>query len=174
MVYLSVQGWGNKKIGDALGYTKEHVSSILNQPEADEIRDAFLAKMRQTELENVPETLSRIAEKTASRLLTLVNSDEVFEKSPFAVIAAGMDVVKGLGHLRGGGNGAPVPMVTGGSTSITNYIGMSDELMQKMLGGLDVANQAREINKHADFTTAELASNTKPNVSGAGSNGSGN
>jgi hypothetical protein len=164
MVYYSVAGLSNKQIGQQLGYTKEHVSNVLNLEKAEELRVLLLSKMRERAVIDIPSRLTQIAEKTVERIQSVIESDELFEKSPFAVIDRGMDVLKGLGHLRGGGNGAPLPTPI---MQQNNFIGMSPELMEKFAGGLDVANQARELNKDVDFTAITSGNGTAvPGTSG--------
>ena len=107
VVAMSAAGMSNKQIANSVGFTPVHVSNILNLPQATELMERIVAKMREKSLTDIPSTLQRIAEKTAVRLEKVLDNEDLFEKSPFAVIDRGMDVLKGLNHLKGGGNGAP-------------------------------------------------------------------
>jgi hypothetical protein len=139
MVAYSVLGWSNKKIALELGYTKEHVSNVLNLPQAEELKDKLAAKMREKTL-SIPETLQYVAEKTADRLRKLVDNDEVFEKHPFAVIDRGMDVLKGLSHLKGGGNG-------GNTTNVNGPVFMVPaNNAQNLFDGMAKADEALRLN----------------------------
>ena len=107
IVAMSAAGFSNKQIAKDVGFTPVHVSNILNLPQATDLMERIVAKMRERTLVDIPSTLQRIAEKGVQRLETAMNNDDLFEKSPFAVIDRAMEVVKGLNHLKGGGNGAP-------------------------------------------------------------------
>jgi hypothetical protein len=107
VVAMSAAGMSNKQIAASVGFTPVHVSNILNLPQATDLMERIVAKMREKSMVDIPSTLQRVAEKAAQRLESVINNDELFEKSPFAVLDRGMDVIKGLNHLKGGGNGAP-------------------------------------------------------------------
>lgn len=107
MVAYSSIGWSNKMIAEALGYSKEHVSTILNMEQAEEFRLVLLAKMREKQTTTIAEDLEYIANRTTKLLREKIDDKDLIEKSPFALIDRGMDVLKGLRHLQGGGNGAP-------------------------------------------------------------------
>lgn len=114
IVAYSVMGKANTWIAENLGFTPEHVSTILNQTQAIELAAKLQAKLREKIEVNIPDVLSKVAEKTAERLFTLVNDEHLWEKNPFAVVDRGLDVLKGLNHLKGGGNGS----LNGGGTTI--------------------------------------------------------
>lgn len=116
MVAFSCLGYSNKMIGEKLGYTKEHVSTILNMDEAETIRIMVLEKMRASVADSIPDTLTRISQKTVKLLDQSFENEDLVKKSPFALIDRGLDVLKGLGHLKGGGNGS--------GTTIDNRGGM--------------------------------------------------
>lgn len=141
MVAYSAMGWSNIKIAQELKYTTVHVSNVLNLPQAKELRDKILARMRERTLEDVPNILQRIALKTAERLETVVNDDEMFLKTPFAIIDRGLDILKGTGHLKGGGNGA-----LGIQNQQNNFFnGVPPALLEQLNAGSAAANKALEI-----------------------------
>lgn len=143
MVAYSAMGWSNKKIAETLKYTPEHVSNVLNLPQAKELKDKILAKLRERTLEDVPSILKKVAQKTAERLETILNDDDLFEKSPFAVIDRGLDVMKGIGHLKGGGNGSGGGGV---QNQQNNFFNIPPALLDQLNGGMAAANKARQIN----------------------------
>jgi hypothetical protein len=139
VVAYHVMGKENKVIAEMLGFTPEHVSTILHTPQAVELKLKLEAKLREKIETNIPETLDYIARKTAERLKQVVDSDELFEKSPFAVIDRGMEVMKGLNHLKGGGNGSnPI--------NVERAIIVSGESAAGLVAGFDKANEARRLN----------------------------
>ena len=111
VVAYSVIGKSNIWIAKQLDFTPQHVSNLLRQPQAIAFAEKLHEKMRAQITINVPEVLSQIAEKSVLRLKEIIYDDELFQKSPFAVVDRGLEVIKGLGHIRGGGNGALQPTV---------------------------------------------------------------
>src|SRR5690606_39878928 len=102
MMFMSVAGFSNKQIGERLGYTKEHVSNVLNLAQAEQLREEIQKRMREEAYQDLPKRLNEIAAKTVERMHMLVHNDDIFERSPFQVIDRGMDILKGLGHLKHG------------------------------------------------------------------------
>jgi hypothetical protein len=139
VVGYHVVGKENKEIAVILGFTPEHVSTILNTPQAQELKAKLEASLREKMLTNIPETLEYVARKTADLMKKVVDNDQLFEKSPFAVIGMGMDVMKGLNHLKGGGNGA-------GPINVERAIIVSGESAAGLVAGFDKANEARRLN----------------------------
>lgn len=142
VVALSATGLSNKVVAEKTGFTKEHVSNILNLPQAEELRERIIKAMEKQATTDIPNALQRIAEKTVQRLETLVNDDEKFKDSPFAIIDRGMDVLKGLNHLKGGGNGAPVQ---GGNTFNGPTIIVPASQVQNLIDGMSKADEVMEI-----------------------------
>lgn len=139
-VAYSALGKSNIEIAQLLNYTTVHVSNILNLPAAIELKEKILVRMRERILEDVPSILQKVAQKTAERLLTIVEDEELFTKSPFAVIDRGLEAVKGLGHLRGGGNGSP-----GVNNQQNNFFNIPPQLLDKLNLGMAAADKALEI-----------------------------
>lgn len=135
IVAYAVLGLPNTVIANKVGKTPQHVSNILNLPEAQKRQLELLEKLKKNIDVSIPDTLEYVAQKTTERLKALVDNDELFEKSPFAVIDRGMDVLKGLSHLRGGGNGSG-PTVNG------NVIILPVGVAQNLNDGLSKADEA--------------------------------
>ncbi len=149
VVGYHVLGKPNVEIALMIGMTPEHISTILNLPRAQELKLQLERAMRDRMLTNIPDTLEYIARKTTERLKSIVDNDDIFDKSPFAVVRMGMEVMKGVGHLKGGGNGAPQAPST---ISIQNAVFANGEVVNGLLSGLNKADEARRIN--ATPTTA--------------------
>lgn len=144
-VAYSALGKSNIEIAKILNYTVVHVSNILNLPLAKELKDKIIARMRERTLEDIPTILQKVAHKTAERLLKVVEDDDLFTKSPFAVIDRGLDVMKGIGHMKGGGNGAPVT-----NNQQNNFFnGIPPQLLDQLSLGMSAADEAHEINAPA-------------------------
>lgn len=141
IVAYSAMGKSNVWIAQQMGFDKVHVSVILHLPQAIELADKLQARLRERIETNIPEVLGYVAQRTAERLKQVIDDDELFEKNPFAVIDRGMDVMKGLNHLRGGGNGSPQE---GGVTNIGTVVisnGQKSDLMQ----GLEMIREVKRI-----------------------------
>lgn len=135
IVGYSALGRSNTWIAENLQFTPEHVSVILNLPEAQALMTQLQTKLRERIIVNIPEVLDEVAQQAAKRLKQVMFDDEMFEKSPFAVIDRGMDVLKGLNHLRGGGNGAPVP--TPGTVTNIGVVNISPNQKSDIMEGLE-------------------------------------
>lgn len=140
VVAYHVMGKTNIEIAEILKYTKEHVCLILSRPQALELKEKLQVALRDRMLTNIPETLDYVARKTVERLKQVVDSDELFEKSPFAVIDRGMDVLKGLQHLKGGGNGST------GTINVERAVFVSGSAAENMFDGFTKSDEARRIN----------------------------
>ena len=144
VVALSAAGKSNKQIGEIVGFTKEHVSNILNLPQAEALMDRIIAAMNQRTVVDIPNELQYIAQKTVSRLKSAIDNDKLFEESPFALIDRGMKVVEGLRHLQGGGNGAPTQAPNVNNGTVINFnvpVAKADDL----IAGLQKANEVKQI-----------------------------
>lgn len=142
VVAYHVMGKSNIEIAEILGYTKEHVCVILSRPPALELQTKLQDALRTRMLVNIPETLDYVARKTVERLKQVVDSDDLFEKSPFAVIDRGMDVLKGLNHLKGGGNGAN----GNGTINVERAIIVGGQASANLFEGFTKSDEARRIN----------------------------
>lgn len=166
MVIMSVGGMSNAEIGNALGYSKQHVSNVLNLEQAEVLRQELIGRMREVAMNDIPARLHEITVKTVDRLHRMVHNDDLFEKSPFAVIDRGLEVVKGLGHLKHG-NSDQVPgslVHVGGNAIIT----LPDALGQRIAEGLEQTMRARELNPPGSQQPKKLEDGKA--VRGTGSN----
>jgi hypothetical protein len=119
-----------------VGFTIQHIYNILNLEEAEKIRTALLERMREKTVESIPTQMEYIATKTLSRLRSVVDSDDLFEKSPFAVIDRGLKVAEGLGHFRAG-------KATDGGTHIEKAIILTGDRATQFAEGLEKANEVK-------------------------------
>lgn len=154
MVFMSVAGFSNKQIGERLGYTKEHVSNVLNLAQAEQLREEIQKRMREEAYQDLPKRLNEIAAKTVERMHMLVHNDDIFERSPFQVIDRGMDILKGLGHLKHGNTDHEA----GGTVVNHGTIVVSDKLMERFVAGLEKSEEARQLNPAEDSRIERKAS----------------
>lgn len=126
-------------------YTTVHISNIVNLPQAKELRGKILAKIEERATEHVSETLERIGKKALRRVEQALNSDDIFEKSPFHVVDRSIEILKGLRVLKTGGSSdgsLPPIAVSGNAMFLQNVTGTQ---MNQLVEGLNKANEAREI-----------------------------
>lgn len=131
IVAYSVLGKRNVEIAELMGFTKEYISVILNLPEAQDLYARLKQKIKEKIETSIVDDLDYVAKKAAKRMRQAVDDDELFDKSPFAVINMGVDVLKGMNHLRGGGNGAlhsDLPSMSIGQIVINN--GQKSDLLE--------------------------------------------
>ncbi len=142
IVAYSACGWSNVMIAKEVGYTREHVSTILNMDEAENIRQILLSKMRDKSTNTIPEQiekisqgLERIAVKTVERLTELLDDDDKFKSTPFAIIDRGMEVLKGRSHLR--------TAAASNGTNIEKAVIITGSAAANLTEGMEKADQAR-------------------------------
>lgn len=102
IVAYSVMGKSNVWIAKQLDFTPVHVSNILNQPQAIELADKLHQKLRANLESDIPSVLTDVAQKTAKLMQRVIDDEVLVQKNPFAIIDRGMEVLKGLGHLKTG------------------------------------------------------------------------
>lgn len=149
IVAYSVMGKANTWIAQTLGFTPEHVSSILNTPHGLDLAAKLQEKLAANIESTVPDELAQIGKQAIKRLKSLMDNDEIFEKSPFAVVDRGMDVLKGLRHLVPGGNGAAIQ--AGGNITQIGQVVLSPQQHTDILDGL---RQVKEIKNAAAIDKA--------------------
>lgn len=145
VVAYSAMGKSNIWIAQQLSFTKEHVSTILNQPQAIELIGRLQAKLQDNMMVSIPQALSEIADKAVLRLKEVMFDDKLFSKNPFAVVDRGMDVLKGLQHLKGGGNGAPQQ----GNVYNINTAILAPHQRSDILEGLEKVQEVNRLHKIA-------------------------
>jgi hypothetical protein len=100
MVAYSVLGWSNVKIANTLGFTPVHVSNVLNTDEGKDYAKKLHAKLKDNIDVDVPKVLNEAASQAAIRIKSAMFDDELYQRNPFAVIQAGMVLLKGVGNMK--------------------------------------------------------------------------
>jgi hypothetical protein len=136
-VAMSSMGLSNVAIAERFGYTPVHVSNVLNSIQGQRLKKIILDRLRATVSSSIPERLEDIADKTVDRLRDVVTDEELFKRSPFAVIDRGLAVLKGLRHLKGDAEH--------GNMNVEKAIVLSNEAAKLITEGLEKSRQAEEI-----------------------------
>jgi len=143
VVAYSSAGFGNQKIADLmrekhnLSYTKQHISNILNTPQAEEFRERLLEKMRKNNIDNIPQQLEDIRKQAIKNIKSVLANPDLMESSPLAVFDRSLQVAKGLGDLK-------EDKPSSGNMNINNAVfAMPAELAQIFTDGLNKANEVK-------------------------------
>jgi hypothetical protein len=149
VVAYSACGMSNVAVAEKVGLTKEHVSTILNLPQAKLLMQNIQLRLRDKVTENIPTVLDEISKKGVQRIRDIIDDDEIAKKSPFAVAKLALDVMHGVGHLRGGGNGSnnqsPSPFGVINNTNNTTNIVLMPGQKSDIMDGFKKLTQVAEI-----------------------------
>lgn len=137
MVILSTLGRSNVSIAEMFGYTPQHVCNVLNTPQADLIRRRVLDNLRESATKQIDGSLEDLADQSLVRMKQIMYDDDLFEKSPFAVVDRGLSILRGVGKLR-----SEQSM----NTNVKNAIFMSKEDASALLDGMKAADEAKRLN----------------------------
>lgn len=143
IVAYSVMGWSNKMIAKEVGYTPVHISNILQLDEAEQLRQVILAKMRERTTEqatSVAERLEEASRLASKRLVQLLEDDDKFATSPFAMADRALEVLKGSGYMK------KPSMDSGAGINVERAVILNAPASENLLNGLSKADQAIAIN----------------------------
>lgn len=140
IVIRSMLGKSNTEIATEIGYTPQHVSNILNSPEASMARRRVLEVLRTGVASSIDERLSDLADKAVVRLSQVMNDDELFEKSPFAVVDRGLSILRGVGRLK-----TQSDINAANQTNIKSAIFMSPGDAELLRLGIQKADEAQRL-----------------------------
>lgn len=155
-------------IAEKVGRSLVHVSNILNLEQAEDLRQKVLFRLREKALEDIPNQLEAIAVQATRRVKQILDSDELFEKSPFAVAQLGMKVMEGTGKLSKRADAGIMPgtniIVQGGN------VVLSSKRSEQLFEGLEKADSAKMLHSggvplivNGKPQTGELVTNEKKN-----------
>ncbi len=100
IVMLDTLGTPQKQIAEMFGYTVQHISNIVQCPQAKLTRGKVLEQLSKSAIEKVSNDLELLAVQAKKRIAQVLYNDELFERSPFAVVDRGIAVLKGVGKLK--------------------------------------------------------------------------
>lgn len=140
MVLMSCLGKSNIEIAKRFGYTKEHISVILNTKQAQVTRRLILSKLQDTIAQTLDQRLAAIKDVALTRIKQVLSDDNIYQSAPLALFDRARDILKGVGVLRS--EAAP------GSGGITakNAVFINSEDARGIREGLAAANEAARLN----------------------------
>jgi hypothetical protein len=159
MIYRHCLGISNNQIADELKVTAQHVSNVLNCTQG-QARIRLMQLHLTTKMEsNLGTRLVAVAEKAVSRIESVMHDDNLFEKSPFAVVDRGMAVLKGIGRMGASGEvGVPSNIAGGPSTIINNNtridkaVILSEEAAKNLSDAIKLSDEVNEIHYKRPFS----------------------
>ncbi len=136
IVVLDTLGKPQKEIAELFGYTVQHISNIVNCPEAKITRGRLLEQLQKSAVDKLGTDLEVIAVQAKKRLAQVMYDDDLFQRSPFAVVDRGLTVLTGVGKLKPRGDGG---------TKIERAIILSSDDAKQIRESLDKADVARQL-----------------------------
>jgi hypothetical protein len=157
MIQMDVMGYNQEVIATQIGYTKQQVNNVLNCEQGKVYRKFMIDLIRKQTTEEIPDRLTRLADKALGRIEQIFNKDEVFENAPLAALDKSVDILERLRILGGknsGNNGAaPAGNVINVNGNVTNNsVSMPVEQLHSFGGALARAEEARSVGVTGDKT----------------------
>lgn len=152
IVALSSTGMSRQIVADkffeATGtrYTVQHISNILNTPEAKEIQDKTVESIRGSFNESIADRVERVSMKAAGMVEKLLDDEEKYETSPFNVID------RALAFMRITSKPAPAPVQPSTNVNVTNStMVMTAEAAQILKDGTSKADEVARLYESSDL-----------------------
>ncbi len=144
VVMLSTRNVSNTDLATKYGVTPQHISNIINTPQAALIRREMLDALQERVSQTTARRLESIATKTVERLDRLIHDDDAFKESPFAIIDRGLKVMEGIGKLK---------KKDAGGVNVEKAVILSGQHSKELLEGI---KEAREVRKLYEAEPAEI------------------
>jgi len=146
VIMLDIIGYKRTEIADMKGFTPAHITNICNSKRGEMIRELVTNKIRATVLEKSERTIEQrmeaVASKAVERIEAVIESDELAEKSPFAVFDRATTYLRSVGKIKD-------PDRDNGSRPLM----IPAESMKVLLDGIKVADEAKRL--HSGVTEGE-------------------
>lgn len=146
IVALSSAGMSRQAVIDRIfemsgtRYTPQHISNILNTPEAKEAQKKAVAVIRGKSTESLTEKIERVSQKAIGKIEELLDDADKYEASPFNVID------RGLAFLRITSKPAPAPTQPNTNVSVNNNtMVMTAEAAQILKDGTTKADEVARL-----------------------------
>lgn len=127
IVFADSVGLPNTEIASKYGFTVQHVSNILNLPQAVKLRAQLANRIQERMIEGIPGRLEAIADTAVKNIETVIGNQELLNKAPMQMLRSSMEYLKLQGKLTGD---APKTTVN------NNTLVIGDAGAKQMLEGL--------------------------------------
>lgn len=155
IVAASATGMSNVTLAEKFGFTKEHISNILNCEEAKKIQAQILGRLRQQSLEDVPTQLARARVLAAKRVLNVLENDTLATNSPMAIFDRSLQTLR---FTQPGGDPESIPGSVVNNTVINNNVQQNNftlltERAKNLHEGLAAALEVEKLHAGTEFIT---------------------
>lgn len=116
IVLASAIGLSGSQLAEKFGYTEPWISQILNSNQAKIILELIVRRTREYSLTTLPERLEKIHIKAFQRIESVINDDDMFERSPLAIFDRSVDLLKRGGVIKNDSPNLPA----GTTNNVTN------------------------------------------------------
>lgn len=142
-VLRSVLGASNVDIAEKYKYTKQHVSAVLNTPQAKLLRRQLHDNLRKSIELRTEERISHLQDKALSRMTAVLDDNDLAVSQPFAMFDRSVKILQGTGILK----------VDDKGVVNKNTILMAPELARGILEGIRMADKAKLLNAAEEIIT---------------------
>jgi hypothetical protein len=125
-------------------YTVQHISNILNVPEAVRLQQESIERLREDHRSATTTRVEKLHDKALGRIEDMIDSDEYFTRAPFAVVDRCMAFMKMTKSSAGIVKDDP-PAVGGGGTFIQNAMVMTKEAAEVLAEGTRKADEVARL-----------------------------
>lgn len=126
IVFADSIGLPNTEIGLKYGFTAQHISNILNLPQAIRLREQLANRIQERMLDGIPGRLEVIADNAVKNIEAVIGNEELLNKAPMQMLRSSMEYLKLQGKLTGD---SP-------KTTVNNTLVIGDAGAKQMLEGL--------------------------------------
>ena len=139
VVLLKSAGMSNTELAVKYSKTPEHISNVLNTPQAMLLRKQALDRLQEDRMGNTSERLNAIANKSIERVHDVIMNDVLFKESPFGVVDRAISLLKGVGKLENEAKKGDI------HNKIQNAVILSGDHSKELLEGLVREREAEQL-----------------------------
>ena len=139
VVLLKSAGMSNTELAVKYSKTPEHISNVLNTPQAMLLRKQALDNLQEARMGNTSERLNAIANKSIERVHDVIMNDDLFRESPFGVVDRAISLLKGVGKLENEAKKGDI------HNKIQNAVILSGDHSKELLEGLVREREAEQL-----------------------------
>jgi len=143
-VLRSVLGASNNDIAEKYHYTKQHVSAVLNTPQAKLLRRQLHDNLRKSIELKTEERIAHLQDKALSRMTAVLDDNDLAAMHPFAMFDRSVAILKGTGVLKSDEKGG---------INAKNAVFMAPELVRGILEGIRMSDKAKLLNSTDEIIT---------------------
>lgn len=150
ITFESCFGLSNVQLAEKYNYSAQQISNILNTPQAKQLKNYLTEKIRAQMLADVEKNQDVLVAAAQENIKAVLTDKELAAKSPFAMMKASMDYMKGVGKM----------IDSEKKQETHNTFIMSDKAAEKLMDGL---NKAMDVKKLHAAEAVEVVSDGSEN-----------